>query len=93
MLEWLASLSGEVRVAIGMPFVLFVFYIGFKTADNMIGMYKNMHDKNKWSLFSLFSSSQLNDQGNYHRKETHKYGISLLLLMGILALLIHIFTE
>jgi hypothetical protein len=83
VLDWITSISGEARVAIGMPFVAFAFYIWFKAAINLKGMYDNSLDKGNWSIFSLFSSSEFNEQGNYHRKETHKYGLSFILLIGV----------
>ena len=43
------------------PFFAFAFYIWFKTAVNPKGMYNNYLDKDDWSIFSLFSSTEVNE--------------------------------
>lgn len=79
MLDWLASLSGDARVALGMPFVIFIFYLGIKAIISILGMWNNCIDKDNWGLFS---SKIFDKKGNYHRKELYKYALSFVLILG-----------
>ncbi|MBV1911511.1 MAG: hypothetical protein KUG78_19625 [Kangiellaceae bacterium] len=88
MLDWLTSLSGDARVALGMPFAIFMFYLGIKAMISIVKMWNNCIDKDNWGLFS---SRIFNAEGNYHRKELYKYALSFILILGIIHFSIYLF--
>lgn len=79
MLDWFASLSGDARVALVMPFGIFSFYLVFRMMFHIWQMWNNCLDKDNWGLFS---SRIFNEEGNYHRKELYKYSLSFILISG-----------
>ena len=80
MYEWLANLDGDTRVALGIPFAIFVVYLWFRMLIHMMATMNNT----KYGLFKtsllgpigLLISAMFTEEGNKHRKQFWLYAIS-----------------